>query len=59
MEYMKGQMRAMIMDIETAEDSQEFQKRLQAIRRVDPQVTVKTIESLEERVMDDLYTWMF
>ncbi|GAT23257.1 NACHT and WD40 domain protein [Aspergillus luchuensis] len=59
MEYMKGQMRAMIMDTETAEDSQEFQKRLQAIRRVDPQATVKTIESLKESVMDDLYTWIF
>ncbi|PWY84057.1 NACHT and WD40 domain protein [Aspergillus eucalypticola CBS 122712] len=59
MEYMKGQMKAMIMDTKTAEDSQEFQKRLQAIRRVDPQATVKTIESLKESVMDDLYTWIF
>ncbi|RAK85219.1 NACHT and WD40 domain protein [Aspergillus costaricaensis CBS 115574] len=59
MEYMKGQMRAMIMDTKTAEDSQEFQKRLQAIRRVNPQATLKTIESLKESVMDDLYTWIF
>ncbi|PYH68303.1 NACHT and WD40 domain protein [Aspergillus vadensis CBS 113365] len=59
MEQLKDQMRAIIMDTKTAEDSQEFEKRLQAIRRVDPQATVKTIQSLKESVMADLYTWVF
>lgn len=59
LEYMKNQMRAMITDTRTTEDYQDFQKRLQAIRRVDPQATVKTIESLKESAMDDLYTWVF
>ncbi|GLA03805.1 hypothetical protein AnigIFM60653_003820 [Aspergillus niger] len=59
MERLKTQMRVMIMDTETEKASQKYQDRLQSIRRVDPQATVKTIESLKENVIDDLYTWVF
>ncbi|OJI85059.1 hypothetical protein ASPTUDRAFT_74533 [Aspergillus tubingensis CBS 134.48] len=59
LEHLKDQMRGMIIDTERNKNSQEFQKRLQSIRRVDPQVILKTIEGVREGAMGDLYTWVF
>lgn len=59
LEHLKDQMRGMIIDTERNKNSQELQKRLQSIRRVDPQVILKTIEGVRECAMGDLYTWVF
>ncbi|PLB45998.1 hypothetical protein P170DRAFT_467173 [Aspergillus steynii IBT 23096] len=47
------------MDIETENEFKKFQHRLQAIRRVDPEATVKGIQSLKEESMSELYAWIF
>ncbi|CAG8396766.1 unnamed protein product [Penicillium salamii] len=56
---LKDQLRGFFMDRKTEDHSILFHKRLEAIRRVDPHITVQTIQIVKEKSVESLYKWIF
>ncbi|KAJ6133577.1 WD40 repeat-like protein [Penicillium samsonianum] len=47
------------MDKKTEEESENFLKRLRAIRRVDPAIVVQDIQIRREKAINEVYKWIF